>query len=78
MLHIGNYFGSLKPLVDLASDSNNETFLMVADYHALTSLRDPALLKQYTYDIVKDYIAAGVDPKEVVLLGSLTTLITWS
>lgn len=67
VLHIGNYFGSLKPLVDLASDSNNETFLMVADYHALTSLRDPALLKQYTYDIVKDYIAAGVDPKEVVL-----------
>lgn len=67
VLHIGNYFGSLKPMVDLASDSKNETFLMVADYHALTSLRDPKLLREYTYGIVKDYIAAGINPKEVVL-----------
>ncbi len=47
VLHIGNYFGSLKPLVDMAADSNNETFLMVADYHALTSLKDPNLLREY-------------------------------
>lgn len=67
VLHIGNYFGSLKPLVDLASDNNNETFLMVADYHALTSLKDPNLLREYTYGIVKDYIAAGINPKDVVL-----------
>ena len=67
VLHIGNYFGSLKSLVDLASDSNNETFLMVADYHALTSLKDPNLLREYIYGLVKDYIAAGINPKEVVL-----------
>ncbi|HMO77785.1 MAG TPA: tryptophan--tRNA ligase, partial [Candidatus Paceibacterota bacterium] len=48
VLHIGNYFGSLKPLVDLASDTKNETFLMVADYHALTSLKDPKLLREYS------------------------------
>ncbi len=67
VLHIGNYFGSLKPLVDLAGDKNNETFLMVADYHALTSLKDAELLRKYIYDIVKDYLAAGVNPDEVVL-----------
>ncbi|HMO83069.1 MAG TPA: tryptophan--tRNA ligase [Candidatus Paceibacterota bacterium] len=67
VLHIGNYFGSLKPLVDLASDTKNETFLMVADYHALTSLKDPKLLREYSLDIVKDYLAAGVDPSQVIL-----------
>jgi tryptophanyl-tRNA synthetase len=66
-LHIGNYFGSLKPLVDLTEEENNEVYLMVADYHALTSVRDGALLKQYIYDIVRDYLAAGVDPSKVTL-----------
>lgn len=66
-LHIGNYFGALKPLVDLTQDEENEVFLMVADYHALTSVRDGELLRRYTYEVVKDYIAAGVDPKKVVL-----------
>jgi tryptophanyl-tRNA synthetase len=67
VLHIGNYFGSLKPMVDLANDDKNEAILMVADYHALTSLKDANLLREYTYDIVKDYIAAGVDPEKVLL-----------
>lgn len=66
-LHIGNYFGSLKPLVDLTSQEDNEVLLMVADYHALTSLRDAAELKKNIYDIVRDYLAAGVDPKKVIL-----------
>lgn len=67
VLHIGNYFGALKPIVDLAADSNNETFLMVADYHALTSLKDGDQLRSNIYDIVRDYLAAGINPKEVVL-----------
>lgn len=67
VLHIGNYFGSLKPMVDLANDDKNEAVLMVADYHALTSLKDANLLREYTYDIVKDYIAVGIDPEKVLL-----------
>ncbi len=67
-LHIGNYFGALKPFVDfLASNQDYESFLMVADYHALTSLKDGAALRQNTYNVVKDYLAAGVDPKQVVI-----------
>jgi len=66
-LHIGNYFGSLKPLVDLTGQEDNEVLLMVADYHALTSLRDAAELKTNIYNIVRDYLAAGVDPKKVIL-----------
>lgn len=64
-LHIGNYFGALKPFVDLYPDY--ESFLMVVDYHALTTLRDPGALRQNTIDIVKDYLAAGVDPEEAII-----------
>lgn len=64
-LHIGNYFGALKPFVDIYEDYNS--YLMVADYHALTSLRDADLLRLNTINIVKDYLAAGVDPEKVVI-----------
>ena len=66
-LHIGNYFGALKPLVDLTNEDNNEVLLMVADYHAITSVRDAAVLKENIYNVVRDYLAAGVDPKKVIL-----------
>ncbi len=64
-LHIGNYFGALKPFVD--NYQNYESFLMVADLHSLTTVRDAALLRQNIIDVVKDYIAVGVDPKEAVI-----------
>ncbi len=64
-LHIGNYFGAIKPLLELAE--TYETFLMVADYHALTSVKDGAALRQNTLDVVRDYLAAGVDPSQVVI-----------
>jgi len=66
-LHIGNYFGALKPLVDLTQQEDNEVLLMVADYHAVTSLRDANELRTNIYNIVRDYLAAGVDPKKVIL-----------
>lgn len=64
-LHLGNYFGALKPFVEMyeAFDSH----LMVVDYHALTTVREPAVLTQNTIDVVKDYLAAGVDPAKVIL-----------
>ena len=64
-LHIGNYFGALKPFVDQYEDY--DSFLMVADYHALTSLRDADKLREYSRDTVRDYLAVGVDPSKVVL-----------
>ena len=66
-LHLGNYFGSLKHLVDLTKDTDNEVFLMVADYHALTSVRDGKVLRENIYEIVRDYLSAGVDPSKVTL-----------
>jgi len=64
-LHIGNYFGALKPFTGMYA--NYESYLMVADYHAVTSLRDPQALRQNIIDVVKDYIAVGVNPSKAVI-----------
>ncbi len=64
-LHIGNYFGALKPFVDMYEEY--ESTLMVADYHALTSVRDGAVLRANIYNTVRDYLAVGIDPNQVTL-----------
>lgn len=64
-LHIGNYFGALKPFLDIYQEY--DSILMVADYHALTSLRDPKQLQQNIINVVKDYLAVGVDPEKCII-----------
>jgi tryptophanyl-tRNA synthetase len=64
-LHIGNYFGALKPFLDIYQDY--ESFLMVADYHALTSVRDPEVMRRNIMSVVRDYLAVGVDPKKATI-----------
>ncbi len=67
-LHIGNYFGSLKPFIELSKNPKFEhVFLMIADYHALTSLKNQEELKNNIIAIAGDYIAAGVDPDKVIM-----------
>ena len=64
-LHIGNYFGALKPFVDLSREY--DSMLMIADYHALTSLRSPDELRSNILNVAKDYIAAGIDPEKSII-----------
>ncbi len=64
-LHIGNYFGALKPFVD--TYENYESMLMVADYHALTSLKDGDKMRANIFNAVKDYLAIGVDPEKAIV-----------
>jgi tryptophanyl-tRNA synthetase len=64
-LHIGNYYGAIKPFVD--EYRNYDSLMMVVDYHALTSLKDPVLMRANIQSAVRDYVAAGLDPKELVL-----------
>ncbi len=68
-LHIGNYFGSMKPFLDLYNEKKESAnfYLMVADYHALTSVRDGATLRTNIYNTVRDYLAVGIDPEQVTL-----------
>lgn len=64
-LHIGNYFGALKPFADMYADY--ESYLMVVDYHALTSLRNGDELRKNIYNVVRDYLAVGVDPSKATI-----------
>ncbi len=64
-LHIGNYFGALKPFLDKSADF--DSYIMVADYHALTSVRDPETLRKNVFDIVRAYLAVGLDPEKVTM-----------
>lgn len=66
-LHLGNYFGSMRPMLELTHEPDADVFLMVADYHALTSVRDGAALRRMIMENVRDYLAAGFDPKQITL-----------
>jgi len=61
-LHIGNYFGAMKPMIELQED--NELFTFIANYHSLTTSKDASLLKQYTIDATIDYLSLGLDPQK--------------
>lgn len=63
-LHLGNYFGMMKPA--LALQEKGEVFLFIANYHALTSVSDAALLREGTLDVALDFLACGLDPKKTV------------
>jgi tryptophanyl-tRNA synthetase len=64
-LHVGNYFGALKPLIEYQKEY--KTYLMVADVHALTTLEDTKSVRENTLKIVMLYLACGVDPKKVTM-----------
>lgn len=63
--HLGNYLGALKQWVELAKA--HDSMFMVADYHSLTSLKDPAQLRENIYDLTADIVAVGIDPKESII-----------
>src|SRR6185436_6377847 len=63
--HIGNYFGAMKQFVDL--QDSYHTYVMVADYHALTSVQNKEDMKSLTHDLILDYLAIGLDPEKVIL-----------
>jgi len=63
--HLGNYFGAMKQFAD--NQDSHESYIFVADYHALNNVQNGSELKQATIDIVLDYLAIGLDPKKVCL-----------
>jgi tryptophanyl-tRNA synthetase len=64
-LHIGNYFGAIKPAVELQARGDCTYF--IADYHSMTSLTDAAQRRQNSLDVALDWLACGLDPKKSVL-----------
>jgi tryptophanyl-tRNA synthetase len=59
-LHLGNYFGALRPAVTLQLEG--EAFYFIADYHALTTIQDAARLREYNHGVALDFLACGLDP----------------
>src|SRR5438132_1784680 len=65
VLHIGNYFGMMRPAIALQADG--EALYFIADYHALTSVRDPDTLRENSRRIALDFLACGLDPERAAL-----------
>ena len=63
-LHIGNYFGAMRPAIE--AQARGECFYFIADYHSMTSLVDAAERRKNTLDVALDWLACGLDPKHSV------------
>ncbi len=59
-LHLGNYFGAIRQ--HIALQDTGECFYFIADYHAMTTLQDPNVLRENVRDVALDYLALGLDP----------------
>ncbi|HHZ00767.1 MAG TPA: tryptophan--tRNA ligase, partial [Tissierellia bacterium] len=64
-LTLGNYLGALKNWVALQDDY--DCFYCVVDMHAITVPKEPKDLRKNTYEVLANYIAAGLDPDRVTL-----------
>jgi tryptophanyl-tRNA synthetase len=77
--HWGNYFGAIRQYIAL--QTHEQAFYFIADLHALTTVRDPALLREYTHEAALDLLALGLDPSRATLFRQSdvpeVTELTW-
>ena len=62
VLHLGNYFGSIKQMLEYQGKS--DLFIFIANYHALTSLKDGKALRENTIDAAISFLSLGIDPNK--------------
>ncbi|WP_417335387.1 tryptophan--tRNA ligase [Halobacteriovorax marinus] len=65
--HLGNYLGAIKPALEMAESSEYEGYYFIADYHSLTTIHKPDILREYIYDVAATWLALGLDPAKVTL-----------
>jgi tryptophanyl-tRNA synthetase len=63
-LHLGNYFGMMRPAIEL--QEKGEAFYFIANYHSMTSLFDAGERRKNSLDVALDFLACGLDPKKSV------------
>ena len=63
-LHIGNYFGAMRPAID--AQTRGDCFYFIADYHSMTTVTDATERRKNTMGIALDWLACGLDPKNSV------------
>jgi len=64
-LHIGNYFGAIKQYIDM--QDQHEGYYFIANYHAMTTIRDRETLRRNCLDQAMNYLAIGLDPERSVV-----------
>ncbi len=66
-LHLGNYFGAVKGMLDLQDSPDYQTLYMVADVHTITTPYHVEELKKNRREVIIDYLAAGLDPEKSII-----------
>ncbi len=78
-LHIGNYFGMMRPVIEL--QDQGDSYIFIASYHALSSDPDPDLIRQRIQNVALDFLACGLDPAKTVFFRQQdvpeVTELTW-
>ncbi len=64
-IHLGNYFGAVREWIRLQEE--NDAYYFVATYHAMTSLKDPAKMRENQREVALDYLALGLDPERATI-----------
>ena len=64
--HLGNVLGAIRPAIELAKGSTDESFLFIADLHSLTQIKDGAELRANTYSVAAAWLACGLDTNKTV------------
>ena len=65
--HLGNYFGAIQQHIALQNEFPGECFYFIANYHALTTQRDPAEMRRSAFELARTYLALGLDPDKALL-----------
>ena len=63
--HLGNLLGAILPALEMAKDTQNDSFLFIADLHSLTQIKDGVLLRRNTYEVAATWLAFGLDYQRV-------------
>ena len=67
-IHLGNYIGAIRPAIEMSKTTPAmTTFYFIADYHALTFMRDPKEFKEQVYAIAASWLALGLDPNHSLI-----------
>ncbi len=64
--HLGNLLGAIIPAIEMSRNSEEESFLFIADMHSLTQIKDAKILKQNTYSTAATWLAFGLDVEKMV------------
>lgn len=79
--HLGNLLGAIIPAIKMANNSDNDSFLFIANLHTLTQIKDPEIMRENTYSVAATWLAFGLDLEKTVFYRQSdvpqTTELTW-